>query len=257
MLAGADLPALPVAYVRALQLLREPDADVTRLAGVANDDPSFASTLLRLANSASSAPLSRVRTVQNAIVRLGIPGSRRAIIGVTLRQAFRGVDGSQVDERDLWRHLVAVGMLADDLACGRGDFSDAFTAGLLHDVGRLSMASENASRYAQVVERARLGEDVKAVEQHAFGVTHDEWDAALGQRWGFPDDIVEAIADHHGGEASGLSWVLRRAREEAQAMGIGDGVRVGDRSSDIPSEDADDSMLRRVNAFVNTIGRAA
>lgn len=257
MSVGSDIPALPIAYVRALQLLREPDADVARLAAVANDDPAFAATLIRLANSASSSPLSRIRTVQNAIVRIGVPGARRAIIGVTLQQAFRGVGGSQVDERELWRHLVAVGMFADDLAWGRVEFSDAFTAGLLHDVGRLSMASEDPRRYAQVVAQAWRGEDVNAVERQAFGIAHDEWGAAIGQKWGFPDDIVDAIADHHDGGASGLSWVLRRAREQARAMGIGDGVLVGDRAGDVSSLDAGDAMLRRVNTFVSSIGRAA
>ena len=73
MPAALEVPALPIAYVRALQLLREPDAEIDQLVRVGNDDPAFAAALIRLANSAESSPLSRVRTIRGAVVRLGIP----------------------------------------------------------------------------------------------------------------------------------------------------------------------------------------
>ncbi|MCA9857867.1 MAG: HDOD domain-containing protein, partial [Dehalococcoidia bacterium] len=94
MPAALEVPALPIAYVRALQLLREPDAEIDQLVRVGNDDPAFAAALIRLANSAESSPLSRVRTIRGAVVRLGIPEARRTIVGVTLKKAFRGVGGS-------------------------------------------------------------------------------------------------------------------------------------------------------------------
>lgn len=252
-----EVPALPAAYVRALQLLRSPDAEVDQLVRIGNDDPAFAGALLRLANSAESSPLTRVRTTRSAVVRLGVPQARRTIIGVTLTKAFRGVEGSNIDERELWRHLVAVGMLADELAWGRVEYSDAFTAGLLHDLGRLAMATEDPKRYGQVVLTARTTGQTSAAEHHYFGLTHTEWGAAIGRRWGFPDDIVEAIADHHGGEASGLSWVVNKARERATAMGIGDGVLPGGLDPVNAAAEGADPILDRVDAFVNTMRRAA
>lgn len=251
-----DVPALPAAYVRALQLLREPHAELAQLVRIGNDDPAFAAALLRLSNSAESSPRDRVRTIHGAVVRLGLPEARRTIIGVTLKQAFRGVAGSHVDEHELWRHLVAVGMLADEAAWGRVAYSDAFTAGLLHDIGRLAMASEDPQRYGQAVLMARATGDTAAAEQHFFGLDHMEWGASIGRQWGFPDDMVEGIANHHDGETSGLAWVLAKARQQAAAMGIGDGVLGPERGPGAAAE-ARDPLLGRVDAFVSSIRRAA
>lgn len=251
-----EVPALPAAYVRALQLLREPDAEASLLVRIGNDDPAFAGALLRLSNSAESSPRERVRTIQGAVVRLGLPEARRTIISVTLKRAFRGIAGSNVDEHELWRHLVAVGMLADEAAWGRVSYGDAFTAGLLHDLGRLAMAAEDPKRYGQAVLVARATGDTTAAEQRVFGLDHAEWGASIGRQWGFPDDMVEAIADHHGGESSGLAWVLAKARQQASAMGIGDGVLGPENGADAAAEERD-PLLRRVDAFVGNIRRAA
>ena len=251
-----DVPALPAAYVKALQLLREPSAELNQLVRIGNDDPAFAGALLRLSNSAESSPRDRVRTIQGAVVRLGLPEARRTIIGVTLKQAFRGISGSHVDEHELWRHLVAVGMLADEAAWGRVTYSDAFAVGLLHDLGRLAMASEDPKRYGQAVLLARATGDTIAAEQRVFGLDHCEWGASIGRQWGLPDDMVEGIADHHDGETSGLAWVLAKARQQAAAMGIGDGVLGPDGRPEAAAE-ARDPLLRRVDAFVSGIRRAA
>lgn len=256
MPSSLEIPALPVAYVRALQLMREPDADVNDLVRIGNDDPAFAGALMRLANSAESSPLDRVRTIRAAVVRLGTPESRRTIIGVTLKQAFRGVAGSQIDEREFWRHLVSVGMLADEIAWGRVGYTDAFTAGLLHDIGRLAMAAEDPKRYGQVVMLARATGDAAGAERRVLGLDHAEWGGNVGRRWGFPDDIMEAIAAHHHGEDTGLAWVVHKAREESLAMGIGDGIIPG-LGADTSENKTPHPMVRRVDQFVGTIQRAA
>lgn len=261
-----EIPALPIAYVRALQLMREPDADVARLAEVASGDAAFTAALIRLANSAESSPLARVRTPRDAIVRLGVPTGRRAIIGVTLKGAFRGVTGSMVDEDEMWRHVVAVALIADSMAWGKVEHSEAFTAGLLHDIGRLAMAAQSPQRYAQVVTLAQRGVPTELAEQRAFGLTHLEWGVALGRQWGFPEDVVDAIGDHHAGEAGGLGWVVARAREFATHLGIGDGIM--DAVPMLPQGDAAilpvleemggaDHVLAQVNRFKSAIAHAA
>ncbi|MEX1021650.1 MAG: HDOD domain-containing protein [Dehalococcoidia bacterium] len=220
-----EIPALPIAYVRALQLMREPDAGLNRLVEIANGDAAFTAALIRLGNSAESAPLVRVRTPRDAIVRLGFPSARRAILGVTLRGAFRGVTGSQVDEEEMWRHLFSVALIADAMSWGEVRYSDAFTAGLLHDIGRLAMAAQDPPHYAQVVALARRGIPASDVERRLFGLNHVEWGATLGRQWGFPDDVVSAIASHHEeGDGGTLGWVVARARSLSNQLGIGDGV---------------------------------
>jgi putative nucleotidyltransferase with HDIG domain len=264
--AISEVPALPIAYVRALQLMREPDADVQRLSDVAIGDPAFTAALIRLANSAESAPASRIRTPQNAIVRLGVPVARRAILGVTMREAFRGRGGSGIDEDELWRHLVSVGLIADALSWGHGRNSDAFTAGLLHDLGRLVMAAEQPQRYARVVALARRGYDTGEAERQLFGLNHAEWGAACGRQWGFPEDIVDSIADHHDGHDQGLGWVVARAREFSARLGISDGVlEVNSLPADFDASSipiigemgGPDRVLAEVDRFRSVLRRAA
>ncbi len=220
-----EVPTLPVAHLQAFALLRDLDPTVHELATLAETDPSLTGTLLRIANSATSAPLSRVSTPRDAIVRLGVTEARRVIISVALSRSFVGLRGSNIDEQELWRHLVAVAMLADTLSWGQVVGSEAFTAGLLHDIGRLAMAAQHPTKYAGIVRAAHYGIDTELAERRVFGLTHVEWGATIARQWGFTDALTEAIAGHHEGGDSALGWVVQRAREVAWSLGISDGVR--------------------------------
>jgi HD-like signal output (HDOD) protein len=218
------VPTLPVAQARALTLLREPDPPIPLLCDVVETDPALTAAVMRLANSAVSSPLTRVRTAREAIVRVGVTEARRVTLGVALAGAFRGIDGSQIDEDEMWRHLIASAVLADAAAWGTIYQAEAFTAGLLHDLGRLAMAAQDPLRYAGVVRRARRGEDPVSGERAVFGLSHLEWGEAVSRRWGMPIEITDAVSDHHGGERNGLSWAVRQARDLAASLGIGDGL---------------------------------
>lgn len=219
-----EVPPLPVAHARALSLLKEPEPGVSAISELVDTDPALTAAVIRLANSAASSPIDRVRTARMAIVRVGVTEARRVVLGVALSSAFTGMNGSHIDEGELWRHLIATAILADATAWGTTDQSEAFTAGLLHDIGRLAMATQNPGRYATVVARARQGADPVQAERAVFGLGHIEWGEAVGRAWGIPSEITQAIANHHHGELSGLAWVVKQGRELSASLGIGDGV---------------------------------
>lgn len=219
-----EVPSLPVAHMRALQLIRELEPTVEELSSVADADPGLTAAVLRAANSAVSSPVERVRTARAAIVRMGTVEARRMILGVALGAAFRGLGQSDIDERELWRHLIATALIADATSWGEIRHSEAFTVGLLHDIGRMAMAAQDAGMYRQVVNLARVGMETIEAERMVFGLGHVEWGEAISRAWGFPNDIVDAIGDHHVGTRSGLGWVVQQARMEALRLGIGDGV---------------------------------
>lgn len=224
MTAAIEIPPLPVAQVRALALISNPEPSYDQLRRVVDADPALTAAVLRAANSAISAPVDRVRTAHVAMVRIGAVESRRIIMGVALSSSFENLHRSRIDENEIWRHLIATAVLADATAWGEVRHTEAFTAGLLHDIGRLAMAAQDPARYSRVVELARRGTPASDAERTVFGMNHVEWGEAIGRAWGFPTDIVEAIADHHIGTQRGLSWVVTRARELAGALGIGDGL---------------------------------
>lgn len=224
MTSPLEIPTLPVARMRALSLVADPDPSYGDLAGMVDSDPALTVALLRAANSAASAPVDRVRTAHIALIRVGIKEARRIIMSMALSTSFRGLHRSNVDEDEMWRHLIATAVLADATAWGEVRHSEAFTAGLLHDIGRLVMAAGEPERYARVVGLVRQGAPARETERTVMGVDHVEYGESLARSWGFPDEIVQAISDHHAGTQHGISWVVTRAREIAGGLGIGDGL---------------------------------
>ena len=219
-----DIPTLPVAQIRAMSLISNPAPSFDELSSVVEADPALTAALLRAANSAASAPVDRVNTSRIAMVRIGTTETRRIVMSIALSNSFGSLQRSHIDEAELWRHLIATGILADATAWGEVRHSEAFTAGLLHDLGRLAMAAQDLERYSRVVDLARRNVPATEAERMIFGLNHAQWGEAIGRSWGFPTDIVDAITEHHGGGAHGLSWVVDQARELAASLGIGDGL---------------------------------
>lgn len=239
MTLSDELPALPAARVRALALVANVDPSHDDLLGVIDGDPALTVALLRAANSAASAPVDRVSTTRVALVRVGMKEARRIIVGLALSQSFQGLHRSGIDEDEIWRHLIATAVLTDATAWGGVRHSEAFTAGLLHDVGRLALATAEPARYAHVVRLAQRGVPASEAERSIFGMDHSQWGESLARAWRFPDEIVEAIADHHSGSHRGISWVVTRAREMSGRLGIGDGLV----SAVPPDPDSEAAML--------------
>ena len=157
MTSSVEIPTLPIARVRALALVANVNPSYDDLAEVVDADPALTIALLRAANSAASAPVDRVRTAHIAMVRVGMKEARRIIMGVALSTSFQRLHCSGIDEDEMWRHLIATAVLADAIAWGEVLHSEAFTAGLLHDVGRLALAAADPARYSQVVKLAQRG----------------------------------------------------------------------------------------------------
>lgn len=266
MLPSIEIPPLPVARVRALSLVTDGNASLADLIRVISSDPALTAAVLRGANSALSSPVMPVRTAQIAVVRMGMTETRRIVLGVAMSSSFRDLRLARIDEDEMWRHLIATAILADATAWGEVKQTEAFTAGLLHDLGRLAMAAGDPGRYARVVELVGQGCSASKAERVVFGVDHSGWGEEIARSWGFPLDIVQAIGEHHASTQHGISWVVARAREMAAGLGIGDGI-VEAGPLDPASEAAmlpvisdlggSDSVLRRVGWYQGAIAAAA
>lgn len=218
-----ELPVLPVAHARVLSILGQQVASISEIVVVVESDPALTASVLRTANSAASSPLSRIDTANNAIIRIGLSMTRRILTGAVIKETFRGLDRSGIEVDELWRHLIMTAMLCEGATADAGVRTSAFTAGLLHDIGRLAMASTAPDEYRLVVDRVARGEDPAEAERSVFGFDHSEWGVEIGRAWEFPDDVVDAIGHHHAG---GISLAQRTvdARDTAWQLGAGDGV---------------------------------
>jgi putative nucleotidyltransferase with HDIG domain len=104
-----------------------------------------------------------------------------------------------VNVEELWRHSVAVAVSASVVADEAGQAKAvAFTAGLLHDIGKLVLASAERELYARLIQRAKdQGLVLSALERSALGTDHAELGGELMRRWNLPPDVVAAVRHHH------------------------------------------------------------
>lgn len=247
------IPVLPVARLRALRLLATSEPAVEDLEMLVNADPALTTAVLRAANSAYQAPATRVRTSREAIVRVGTADTRRIVLAATLETAFDNLSYAGLDLHELWRHLIGCAIVADDMATAGAGHSEAFTAGLLHDVGRLAMAEQDPRRYATVVTAARAGEATLDAERRTFGLTHVEWGQAAARAWGLSDELVDAIGGHHSGKGGDLAALLVEVRARLIGAGIGDGVTPAPEPTGEPSQHPSDALLRDIAYYSSAL----
>ena len=223
-----SLPVLPAAHARALAALRDEDVANTEVAAIVETDPALTAAVLRAANSAASAPINRIATAQQGVARIGLQRTRQLVTGAVMSSSFQGLTRAGLDLDELWRHLIACALLNDRVAAQGDDRSSAFTAGLMHDLGRMAMANADPERYSWVVKLARQGRPAIEAETELFGHDHQELGLRVAEEWQLPEPIVEAAAGHHdsgdGAGAGGVAALTRYSRELARTIGFGDGV---------------------------------
>ena len=221
-----ELPLLPTPRERAFLLLMNPDANLEGLTAVVEGDPSLTTAALRAANSAMSWPVRPVRTAPEAVVRLGATAVRHLITATVVRSQFASIEAAGIDADELWRHLLGCALLCEVQGPTEELRQVYFTAGLLHDLGRLAMAAQAPSRYRDVVFEAQSDVDACDAERFLFGVDHSEFGLRLCERWHLPSEVAVAVAQHHDAEpAPGIPTALQTARGLISNLGIGDGVR--------------------------------
>ena len=198
VIARKNLPTIPTVLTRIIALTDAEDASGRDLVDVVEHDQALTSKILRLANSAFFGQSRRVATIPRAVMLLGFSTVRNLALGVKVWDAMaRGIVPERLQE--LWVHAVMVAVATKVLTAKlcAGDPDEAFTAGLLHDVGRLVLATRFKNAYWNAAAVAGEGRSIVDVEQEAFGVHHAEVGGWLLEAWGLPPSIVEATRLHH------------------------------------------------------------
>ena len=202
------VPSLPQLYVAVTDALRLPDVSVAKIADLVAQDMGMTSKVLQLVNSAFFGLPCRVSNPQQAVSLLGIDNVKALVLSV---HVFSELEGQSTQEMSfLWSHSMHTAALAKAIThsqhCKQTIEDEAFAAGLLHDVGRLVLASVCGNQYQSVFRiAAEEPASISEIEQGVFGCSHAEVGAYLLGLWGLPDPIVEAVAWHHSPSRAGLS----------------------------------------------------
>ena len=145
-----DLPAFPPLAMRLTELAGRPDAEVDEVVELLRSDAALSAELLRRANSTAYGFSSRIDTLQQALVLLGFDELRRIALAAAAKE-FAGPALQAPELRLCWRHSLAVALLAEELARGTAISPErAYTAGLMHDIGRLGLLTAHPSDFANL-----------------------------------------------------------------------------------------------------------
>jgi HD-like signal output (HDOD) protein/CheY-like chemotaxis protein len=197
-----SLPAMPSVYMEVLEELNSPSASAHKVAGVISKDLGIAAKILQVANSAFFGIHSPINSLDRAMLLLGFEtvAALVATVQVFSIQGMGSATGFSISA--LWSHSMRTGVLAKAIAVAekqsQGVVDESFTAGLLHDVGRLVLAVSIPETYGRCIALAcGTGRSIVDAEREIIGATHADVGAYLMGLWGLPDAIVEAIAFHH------------------------------------------------------------
>lgn len=191
------LPAQPSIAMRVVWIADDPGSSAKDLSGAIAADPSLTARVLKLANSAYYGLSGRVANVGFAVTVIGFP-TVRAMAAATASGLFD--DGDRVAPEGFWEHAVSVATACSMLA-GRAGVraADAFSLGLLHDLGSALLFRSDPGRFDAVVAEAKTcRRPLSELEHERFGIGHDEAASRVFSAWRFPDDFVVAVGSHHG-----------------------------------------------------------
>lgn len=203
--SAKDLEPLPASATRLAAVVSRSDVELKEILEVVSLDQALTARLLRVANSAASASKSPVKTVKDAIVRLGnATVLALAVAGAVGRQMRTALPVLGFAEDQLWRHSVATALASERMKkfCKKSIPPEAFTAALLHDIGKLVLVRFVSPDTATLLSRAQNEGKLRRLqaELELIGAHHAELGGLISQRWGLPERLGRAIQYHHSPE---------------------------------------------------------
>jgi putative nucleotidyltransferase with HDIG domain len=195
-----SLPPAPRILPELLALLRKEDVDADRVVNLIAFDPAITAAVLRLCNSAVFAGAEPATDLQEAVTRLGFRQVYQLVAAVSGSRVIAAVPaGCGVNGGELWQHSVTAAVAAQLIAQGNDDDESlAFTAALLHDVGKVVLAGALEHIYGELVENTQEQQAALIeMEKRMLGAQHAEIGGRLLARWKFPETIVNAVVFHH------------------------------------------------------------
>jgi putative nucleotidyltransferase with HDIG domain len=196
-----DLPSLPEIYLRVSEQLEDESTTVQQIGDTVQNDPAITTRILKMVNSAYYGMPNEVASVSQAVSLLGRERLKHILIGSVLRGVFSEQDNPAFSMQVFWQHSIKTAIIARQLATQISSIQEPesmFTAGLLHDIGKLLLINKIPDRML-VAEEYMIQKrvDVLSAELSQVGVTHTAVGEALMDHWGLPQMLIECARNHH------------------------------------------------------------
>ena len=200
--SAPDAVPLPAAATAILQKSSMPNTSGKEISELLKTDTALTARVLRIANSAYYGLPRQVADIDNAVMLLGQRTIRNLVLTATMGGiGSQGVAGYGMGKGELFNHSLVVAQSAQTLSkeVGKSIPAEAYTAGLLHDIGKVVLAQYVEQRIIIIVETAQTTNvSFGEAERQVLGVNHAEVGATLAEKWNLPDFLVGAIRVHHG-----------------------------------------------------------
>ena len=226
----SSVSTIPTASVELVRLLQDPDLPNSKLTQAIEYDPSLTSNLLRLANSAYFGYSRAVSTVRDAIFLLGRNEIFQMVVATVVgKMTKQSVRGYGLSPSELWDHLMGVAVVSRRLGMALHPKipTYTFTAGLLHDIGKVVLGTFGEVDPAPILEMAEQEQiDMVTAEQRILGIDHAEVGARLLLSWRLPAYLVEVVRCHHAPEKDPGQALVSGLVHVADALCIQAGIGI-------------------------------
>ncbi len=207
-----DIATLPEVTIKIIQIVEDPKSTARDLHEVIKNDPALSVKVLKVVNSAFYGLPGQVASVDRAIILLGLSAVKNIAIAASIARLFKGRRISeQFSASDLWRHSVAVAVVAHDIAKLSPHpvmADEIFVAGMIHDLGTMVERQAFPDQFAEAINRGLKGDrSFLECERQVMGADHQAFGVGLTTKWKFPRHLRAAVGFHHNTE--NLSAELR------------------------------------------------
>ncbi|HOL70573.1 MAG TPA: HDOD domain-containing protein [Bryobacteraceae bacterium] len=222
--AFKNLPPLPRLAAQLMRMVSTDEASFAHLSELVRADSAFSAEVLRIANSPLLGCRQQINSIHHALTLIGLGKLKSLVLAVALRD-FLSFRLHEPALYRCWRHSMACAWIAEELAGSTTLNKDsAYSAGLLHDVGRLALLAAFPAEYSRVLEISEgYAWDVLSCEEDLFEIDHCRAGEWLVRDWQLPEEFAEVAGAHHRMPANGkmdLVGVVQHSCRLAAACGF-------------------------------------
>lgn len=223
-----DFPTLPVVAMRINELINDPNSSSSDIAEVLKKDQVITAKVLRLVNSSYYAIPGGVTDCQRALAFLGFNTLAQLVLSLSIFSVFSNIDGEDFSMLSFWKHALSTAVCSEILA-KRLKYKkpeEAFTCGLLHDIGKLVLNEIDPARFKSIIQETKARScTFTEVEKERDLPGHTYLGEVIATKWGLPQVIRLAIRYHHQ-DVSQLDSVLSSAKPVIQMVRLANTICV-------------------------------
>ena len=195
-----QLPTLPAILLRIIEVCNQEDVQFQQLSGIIEKDPALTTKILKMINSPVYGLPNKVVSLAKALVLIGIDAVKNIALCASIHQVFAEVhDGEHFHFKAFWQHSLMCAVLSRALAerFKYPNTDEAFLAGLLHDVGKLIIWTDNPQEYDKLIGQFQDKPEKLLTEELKLGGLHSEIGSRLIAEWNLPSLMADAVLYHH------------------------------------------------------------